>query len=127
MGQQISISTAITVTALGVIGDTGGASGILALYDNSGSGGKPGVLQAQTGSTAIAAGKNTIGVTPKAIAAGTYWIMGEYNATCSICVDTSSSNTLDYATESYDTVPATFPTPTSFSSVDINYYVVGQD
>jgi hypothetical protein len=130
VGQQITISATITVTSLGVFGNPGtpaGATGVLALYNTTATG-APLMLQAQTAPTAIAAGNNTIFTTSApSVPAGTYWIMGEYSATSSICVNSSASNTLDYTTVStFGTLPLTFPSPMTVpATVDINYYVVG--
>jgi hypothetical protein len=127
LGQQVTIGSSITVTHLGVIGNAGGAQGILALYNQDGTG-KPSTLVTKTAAANIVAGSNTIPVATSAnVAAGTYWIMAEYSATSSICVDTSTSNQIYYVSESFGTVPTTFPSPLSEKSVDINYYVVGQD
>jgi hypothetical protein len=125
LGQQVTVSASITLLDLGVVGQAAtGASGVLALYSNSG--GAPATLMAQTASTAISAGANLIPVTNAiSVSAGTYWIVGEYSATASICVDTSTSNLIDFVSVAYPTVPATFGTPRTVTTADINYYLYG--
>lgn len=123
----MTISQNVTVTSLGVVGQAAtGAQGILALYSNSG--GAPGTLVAQTASTTINAGANQIPVTSAVpVAAGTYWILAEYNATAAICIDNAKTNLLEYTTvTTYGVLPTTFGAPTMVpNDVDINYYVFG--
>ena len=119
------MSSAITVTALGVFGNqtASGVQGIVALYSSSA--GAPSTLLAFTSSTVIANGNNQIPVlTPTAIAAGTYWIVAEYSASAAICTDNSSANTVDFVTATYGALPNPFGSATSLKSIDINYYVV---
>jgi hypothetical protein len=126
LGQSITVSAEIALLSLGVVGQAAtGAQGILALYSDVD--GSPSALLAQTATTTINAGANVIPVTsPILVVAGNYWIVGEYSAAASLCVDSSTTNMLDaVAIPSYGTVPATFGTPTSQMSVDINYYVYG--
>jgi hypothetical protein len=130
LGERVYIASAIQVTALGVIATsaepTTGIDGILALYDDEG--GLPLALQAQTASTTIGPGDNLIPVvSPVSVASGTYWIMSEYDVAASVCVDDSASNPIAYvAISAYDVVPALLTNPQVASSVDVNYYVVGQ-
>jgi hypothetical protein len=130
LGERVDIAAAIQVTALGVIATSAepatGVDGIMALYDDVG--GVPSALQAQTASTTIGPGDNLIPVeSPASVAAGTYWIMAEYDATASVCVDASDSNPIAYVSiGGYEIVPATLANQQGVSSVDLNYYVVGQ-
>jgi hypothetical protein len=125
--QSVAIPASITVTSLGVVGNgSAGADGILALYSDAG--GAPSSLLAATGSAAISLGPNQIPViSPVTISAGTYWIAGEFNASVSLCTDSSTSNTIDFVTTSFGAPPNPFGTASSIKSVDINYYVVGAE
>jgi hypothetical protein len=99
----------------------------MALYTNVG--GAPSALVASTSVATIVAGNNRLSVTPSvAIAAGTYWIVAEYNAVASICTDSSTSNTLDFVSASFDALPSTFGTPKSaMGTADLDYYVIGTE
>jgi hypothetical protein len=130
LGERVSITSSVQVTALGVIATSAepatGVDGILALYDDVG--GLPSALQAQTASTTIGPGDNLVPVvSPVSVAPGTYWIMSEYDATASVCVDDSVSNAIAYvAIGGYNVVPASLTNQVGESTVDFNYYVVGQ-
>jgi hypothetical protein len=123
-GQMVTISESISVTNLGVVAAAGGVQGILALYSDVA--GSPSALLAETVSASIVAGNNQILVISQvSVSAGNYWIVGEYNAPASICVDGATSNVIDSVAISYGTVPATLGTPTTSTGADINYYVGG--
>jgi hypothetical protein len=115
------------LTSLGVVGEATGGDAILALYTDVA--GVPSALVAETTTTGtpLEAGNNQILVTsPVAVAAGSYWIMGEYNTTVSLCVDSVTTNTDDFTAVTFGTVPSSFGTAGSDTRVqDINYYVVG--
>jgi hypothetical protein len=123
-GARFVIPAPITLTALGVITFASGSSAILGLYADNGSG--PGALIAHTAPTALASGVNEIPVAPSAmVAAGTYWIAGEYSGIASVCIDGTSS-AADYASVAFGSLPNPWsPAPTTISSGNINYYVVG--
>jgi hypothetical protein len=131
-GEAVSVSAAVTLTALGVIGSPSmpsGVSGILLLYtsvDNL-----PSAIVARTASTALPHGNSEIPVTaPVPLAPGTYWIMAEYQSTADVCIDSATSNTFVYASiPSYGTVPTTLPSAslTAQSYEDLNYYLVGTE
>jgi hypothetical protein len=121
---MVTISESISVTNLGVVAAASGAQGILALYSDVD--GSPSALLAETVSTILGAGSNQILVISRvSVSAGSYWIVGEYNAPASICVDGATSNVIDSVATAYGTVPATFGTPTMLAGADINYYVGG--
>lgn len=133
-GQQVSISTAITVTALGVFGNSPapGVHAILALYSDSGTTpARPSRQKAVTASTLISNGDNRIPVLGQPmLPAGTYWIMAEYDATAAVCADDTSTNAQAYVLVNYGTVPDPFAesdggAPVVQTGVDFNYYVVG--
>jgi len=127
LGQSITIPQSITVTNLGVVGAATGGDAILALYTNVG--GVPTALVAETttAGTPLEAGSNQILVTsPVNVAPGSYWIMGEYDATVSLCVDNATSETDDFIAVTFGTVPSSFGTVGTDTRVqNINYYVVG--
>ncbi len=125
--QQVTISDAITVLALGVVGNqpSAGLNGALALYSDAS--GAPASLVASTASAPIAAGKNELTVlSGPTLSPGTYWVGGEFDANASICADNSTSNSVDYIMEStYPTMPSSLAAATQMPSVDFNFYVVG--
>jgi hypothetical protein len=128
MGQQINISNAITVTALGVVGppvEWSDVQWILALYSSVDA--APSALLARTQSATIIPGQNEIPVlSPMKVPAGSYWIMAEVNASALACPDGSSNIVTDYAFVPYGTVPSSFgPAQTSNTSAGIDYLVVG--
>jgi hypothetical protein len=126
--EPISVLEPMTVTALGVQVTPGSTSNaILALYSSSGG---PATRLAYTASTAVNAGPNAIEVTaPVSIAAGTYWVGGDFSQSSIPCSDSSASNTVEgnFLTLTYGTVPpATYPGPTSSGNYyDFGYYVTG--
>ena len=127
-GQPISISSAVTVTALGVVAppiEWSGVQWILALYSSVGA--APSLLLAQTASTTIVPGKNEIPVlSPMKVPAGSYWIMAEVNASALACPDGASNIVSAYAFVPYGTVPSSFgPAQTSNTSAGIDYLVIG--
>jgi hypothetical protein len=127
--QQISISSPVTITALGVFGNkpATGLQGAMALYNNSGGG--PGTLVTYTNATPIVSGDNRIPVgLATAVSAGTYWIAAEFSANASICGDTSTSNTVEYVSVSFPSPPNPFGSnPTVLSMEDLNFYAVGTE
>jgi hypothetical protein len=128
LGETVAISSTITLTGLGVIGNPGGTTGILALYTSAG--GEPSTLVARTGAATIGSGANVVPVQPPTptVTPGTYWIMAEYSGTVTLCVDQASTNPTDYESVTFGTVPTTFqPTTAPFGAEDINYYVVGTE
>jgi hypothetical protein len=132
VGEQVSIPVTTMVTGLGVIGNPSeptGIHGILAFYTDSG--GLPSQLKTQSNSDVIRPGNNMLAVTPVTVPAGTYWIMGEYDATALLCVDTAATNTFEYQVLTFTaTLPSTL-TPVSLNAipqtVDVNYYVIAQE
>ncbi len=125
LGQRVAISASFTLTGLGVVAAADeGTEGILAFYSDVG--GSPSALVAQTSATPIAAGSNLINVTsPKVVAAGNYWIVGEYSASTPLCEDSASTNMMVYVAAAYPTVPAQFGTSMTITGPDVNYFVAG--
>ncbi len=126
----LTVTTSLTLIDLGVVGEaSNGTSGILTLYRADGTNGAPGTLVAQTASTPISAGSNTIQIAtspPPVVAPGMYWIGGEYNGNTSLCVDTSTSNPNNaISLPKYNDVPAPYGASSPGTGIDINYYAVG--
>jgi hypothetical protein len=128
LGERVYVANPVQLTALGVIATSAqpasGVHGIVALYDDVG--GLPSALLAQTPSTTVKPGDNLIPVaTPVSLAVGSYWIMAEYDASASICVDTSVSNPIAWVgVGGYGVVPASLSNQKAMSTVDFNYYLV---
>jgi hypothetical protein len=127
LGEVISIPSAMTLTALGSVVYTAGTHMILALYTNSG--GAPGSLLASTASTTMVAGVMELPVANVTLAAGSYWIMGEYDGTGPTYTDDfCNCNTIDYISITYPSVPSPFPaSPSTYTSGHFPYYVVGYE
>lgn len=125
LGSQLTVPKSGKLLQFGVISRSSGPQVILALYTDSG--GKPGSLVAYTAATALTNQDQQIAPNVQAnLAAGTYWIMGEYNTTASIGYDTSQANAqVDYISHTFNSgLPASFPAPTTYTGQRFNYYVV---
>jgi hypothetical protein len=129
------VGAAITVTSLGqyiygISGPVTQAHGALALYAQGLSGTLS--LVVSTPSTLMSVGKNEIAVTPKMIAAGTYWLFGQYD-TEYIDVDCKDPMQFSapylYTASAYDNWPNPFPKNASAASnlMVWNYYLVGTE
>jgi hypothetical protein len=122
-----------TVDALGVFGNQGGATGVLALYTSEQ---RPYALVAYTEAAPIQAGENVFAVTlvPNAgflLNNGTFWIVAQFSGTSSICVDATTNNYLvsvkyPSSTTPFPYLPATISVPSSaYEGADINLFVRG--
>jgi hypothetical protein len=125
IGQSFALP-AMTVSDLGVNVLAGSAtvSGILALYSDAD--GVPGSLVAWTLPAAVNAGANVIPL-PSSIqvAAGTYWIVGEFSDVVYLCRSATAAST-EFASLTYPAPPpASFPVPTTYADYQIGYYVQG--
>jgi hypothetical protein len=127
LGELISVPTNMTLTALGVVMNAANIHVIMALYTNAG--GAPGTVIASTASTTTVVGKMEMPVTNVGLAAGTYWIMGEYDTTVTATLtdDFCNCNSIDYVSITYPSVPYSFPTPSTYTSGHFPYYVVGYE
>jgi hypothetical protein len=124
----VSLTSSVTVTGLGVFGNspTSGLHSIMALYSNVN--GAPSALIASTGSTSIGAGNNVLPVSPPVLVPeGSYWIAAEYSAAASDCTDAATTNVIALTFTSFGTLPSPFGAPETVDSVDLNYYVVGAE
>jgi large repetitive protein len=109
IGSQVTISQAITMTHLGlqVAGGTGGVR--IGLYTNNGS--IPGTLVAQASGIIGTTGLLEFPTANVSIAAGTYWVMYNFQNTITRNMDIGSPITVNYITLNYGTaLPATYPT-----------------
>jgi hypothetical protein len=114
-----------TLTKLGANAVGAGASGRLALYTDAGA--TPGALVAQTALFTVANGKNEISIgAPVALAAGTYWMVGDYSIATPIAVGTTTNVTTKYITYSYSSAPPNpwSPAPSTYTDVAFGYYLV---
>jgi hypothetical protein len=128
LAQLIVIGNDMTLTGFGVFGNqpASGLTSLMALYTDVGGAPSALVNGAVATSADIVAGNNLLPVSPPApVAAGTYWIVAEYNVIASLCTDTAIFNQIDYVTASYGALPNPFGTAKSFTSVDLPFYVVG--
>jgi len=123
LGGSITVPQDSTLTYLGVIAKSGGPHVILALYSDAA--GEPDRLVASTPATAMTVGAMEIPVTPTPLAAGSYWIMGEYDGAASIGIDESDPNVpVRYLEQSFsDPLLDPLPPAFSYSGQAFNYYV----
>jgi hypothetical protein len=123
LGISLTIPVPSVLTHLCVIAKAGGANVILALYsDNAGF---PDRLVAATSATPMTVGPMEIPVTPIALAAGTYWLMGVYDTDASIGFDQSDPTSLvEYAAHTFaNPMPDPFGGATPYTGQKFNYYV----
>lgn len=93
----------------------------MALYTDAS--GSPGTLVTQTASSTLVSGLNVLPVTTATITAGNYWIMAVYDATVLGYKDVDSV-TIKYVSLSYTSpLPATFPTPITYTGSSFAYAV----
>jgi hypothetical protein len=96
----------------------------LALY-SADHDGAPDRLLAATPATPMAIGPMEIAVAPVTLPAGTYWIMGVYDADASIGVDeTDGAALVGYAEQEFTSpIPDPFPMALWYFGQRFNYYV----
>lgn len=125
--QAVSVTSAVTVTALGIIGQPGMTlTGILVLYADSG--GAPGKLLTYTGQVSIPPGKSEFGIsTSVPIAPDTYWIAAEFTTSASPCNDGTQNGGVNYVQNAYPNVPVQFGPSTHTAFANFNFYLVGTD
>jgi hypothetical protein len=126
---MVTIPANITVTGFGMIGNPGGGTGLMAIYENSG--GMPSFLLGQSAQGAIGNGVNVLPASMP-LSAGSYWLMVEFSETSAICADGGTSNTVMFGNASFGSVPANFTTvpggPTILTNtVAFNFFVVAAD
>lgn len=123
LGSRITVPAASTLTHLCLIAKGAGPQVKIGLYTDVG--GEPGQLIASTLATTLVAGRLEIPVAETALAAGDYWFMAVYNTTASIGFNTANAAAVvKYTAHSFATpLPATFPTPMTYSGQEFNYYI----
>jgi hypothetical protein len=125
LGTAIVVPTAGTLRKFGFLSATAGPNLKIGIYTDAA--GTPGTLVAQMPATAILQGLNEVALaTPVALAAGTYWFMGIYDASGAVYYTTSApTSTVKYVSLTFaSALPTTFPTPTTYTGQAFNYYLV---
>jgi hypothetical protein len=123
VGTPLMVTQPSVLTHLCVITKAAGPNMMLALYTDSN--GLPDQLVASIPSTPMTLGRMEIPVAPMQIPAGTYWMMGVYDAEASIGLDESDPNALDaYASQDFSSpLPDPFGPAGSYTGQKFNYYV----
>jgi hypothetical protein len=123
LGDPLVLPRAGMLTHLCVIAKDAGPHVMLALYADAG--GEPGALVASTPATPMTAGAMEVPVAPTAVAPGTYWMMGVYDADASIGIDESDpSAPVRYAPELFGSpLPDPFGSALEYNGQRFNYYV----
>ena len=126
-GQTVTTDTATVLMRLGVIPQTGGYNGRLALYTNSG--GAPAALVASTSLTQIPGPPQEIRVvTPTALAQDTYWIMANFDAAAPIKRSAATNTTIRFITlATSQALPDPITAPQTSTNRLLNYYLVVAD
>jgi hypothetical protein len=124
LGGPVTVPVASTVTHLGVIGKQAGPNAMLALY-SSDSQGRPHRLLAATPAVSLEVGPMEVAVTPQALAAGTYWLVGTFDADASIGIDeTDPMAPVRYVNQQFGAgLPDPFGPAFAYSGQRFNYYV----
>ena len=127
LGPSITVPAATTLYALGSNTGTAGNSSRIALYRDSA--GVPTTLVAYSDVFTTVAGNNERWLsTPVALSAGTYWVMGVYNAATYINYGTLTLGTVKYKTASYSSTPSSsFGTASSYMGYLPSLYLVVAD
>lgn len=125
LGNSLEIPANTVITHLGVLGKAAGPHVQLGLYTDNG--GSPDQLVTATGTEVLAAKQNWFPATPVEITAGTYWLMGVYDASALIGYTTSDpSAVVKYRNLTFNgTLPTTFGSAFSFTGATYNYYAHG--
>jgi len=123
LGGSFTLPVQGMLTHLCVIAKSGGPNVILALYSDIG--GEPGDLMAFTAATPMTVGVMEIPTTPTALPAGTYWMMGVYDADASIGIDQSDPSVpVRYLPQSFSSpLPDPFGPAFGYTGQKFNYYI----
>ena len=110
LGQQLTLGSAITLTGLGIGLDSGSGNVVMALYEDNG--GSPGALVAQTGSSAVSSGSNTLALSGGyvSLAAGDYWLMKVHDDVAYV-TESSADGTANTSSWGAFTYSASVPDP----------------
>lgn len=121
LAQQATLAAPGSLTSISFYVKTAGGNLRLGVYDNTGTGGKPGALIAQTGSFTPVVGWNTQPITSGTLAAGTYWLA--YNPSSStLGFPFVGSGTVWWRSFTFAALPSTFGT-TSGGSTATNWSI----
>lgn len=127
LGQKVTVSSNMTLTHMGLITKAASAAGQWALYTNNTD--LPGTLIANTAQHSVLMGDQMYAIVQGSVSlsAGTYWIMGVYNPSASMAVDTTvTTNKIAYISFGFGgALPATFPNPSVYNGTRFNYYLYG--
>lgn len=126
-GQTVTTDTATVLMRIGVIPQTGGYNGRLALYANSG--GAPAALLAATSLTQISGTAQEIRVvTPTQLAQDTYWVMANFDAAAPIKRSATNNTTIRFITLATSAaLPDPIVSPQTSTNRVLNYYLVVAD
>ncbi len=93
LGQQLTVSSAMTLSGLGIELASGSGNVVMALYDDDS--GAPGDLVAQTGSEPASSGSNSLALSggEVSLAAGDYWLMKVHDDVAYVTEDSGSAST----------------------------------
>ena len=124
LGYPITVSSSFTLEEFALIAKGTSANVMMALYDDTGTGGGPGALVASTAASTLALGDNRFSTTATTIAPGTYYLAAVYNNSAQISYGVGTS-TGYYRVLTFGSLPATFGTASAYTSTVANYYLVG--
>ena len=127
LGSRIQVTTAITLTGVGVIFKKLGGHGEVGVYSDDL--GKPGHLIADSGIFSIAStGRVELPLPAMSIDAGNYWFMAVYEVDSSIGLRTYIEGGPDVAYIRFgfgNALPSQFPQPLTYYGQEFNYYLIG--
>lgn len=110
IAQEVTLSSDITLSALGIGIASGSGNAVLALYEDSG--GAPGALLAQTASEAVSAGSNELDLSGAdvSLTAGTYWIAKVHDDVAYV-TESSTGGTSNTSTWGASSFSSSLPDP----------------
>jgi hypothetical protein len=127
LGRRITIARPATVTAMGVISrEEDGGNFRLALYRDAN--GEPGELVVATTPAKLKVGSQEVAVTPTPVAAGDYWMMGNYEVATYVAVNDFATPTSDHlvkyrALPFGNALPDPFGAASTYGETELNYWV----
>ena len=122
LGTAHTLTFTDTLTSFGVLSRNSVPNIIVAVYTDNG--GQPDQLVAQSVSTSLVTGINSIDVPDTVLTPGDYWLMGIYNVTGSIGFTTATSATVHYISLGFGSpLPNPFPAPSTYTGQDFNYWM----
>jgi hypothetical protein len=126
LGSRITLTKAAKLLDFGLISTSSGAKVVMALYTESG--GHPGTLVAYSSQVTLTNSNQKLTPNTQAsLSATNYWIMAVYDTSASVGIDYNNSDEVDYISFTFgNTLPTTFPSPTTYTGQKFNYYLVVQ-